>query len=222
MPGALQDILQETGNMHSVLIGFSRDQLPGATSWVLVKTFLHLERPVKRQEEITVTTWYRGNSGVQVYRDYDIHAGGEWVGEAVTAWVLFDLEQQRLLRPDIINDPSLIYTPQEPKTLILNKITPPKTVQSAGTRPARYSDLDMNGHMNNVKYLDIVTDTLRLEEKPDCFLRSVNIQYSSQTLPGQILSLETGKYPDGRIYVSGKDGAGERKFSALAELSIIP
>ncbi|MDR0293183.1 MAG: hypothetical protein LBH95_03410 [Oscillospiraceae bacterium] len=218
MPGALQGFMQEVGNMHSERIGYARDDLPQSVCWVLVKAFLRLERPVARREEITVTTWYRGSIGAQVYRDYDVHSGGRRIGEAVTAWVTFDLEKQRILRPGIASATELVYTPPEPKTLVLGKPGRPETVRAAGTRPVRYSDLDMNGHMNNVKYLDAICDVLRLEERAGFFLRSAEIHYTGQTLPGQTLTLETGEFPDGRHYVSGTDGSGKRTFEAVVEL----
>ncbi|MCL1807789.1 MAG: thioesterase [Oscillospiraceae bacterium] len=216
-PGALLNICQETGNMHSIEIGYANDDLPEGFSWVLVKAFLRLERPLKRQEEITVSTWYRGSAGAQVYRDYDVYANGVRAGEVITSWIMFDLIRQRPVRPDIAKETDLIYTPPEPKTVIPSKPERPGETHEAGTRPVRYSDLDMNGHMNNIVYLDVVCDTLRLEEHAGVFLKSAEIHYVGQTLPGQTLELETGDLSDGRHYVSGAV-SGKRSFEALAEL----
>ncbi|MCL2002787.1 MAG: thioesterase [Oscillospiraceae bacterium] len=216
-PGALQSIMQEAGNMHSAQIGYARDDLGDGIVWVLVKAFLRLNRPVTRKEEITVSTWHRGNLGAQFYRDYDVHAGDEHVGEAVTSWVMFDLNRQRPVRPGAAAAEELFYTPPNPKTLVIGKPQRPETVLDAGTRPIRYSDLDMNGHVNNIKYMDILCDTLRLEERAGVFLKSAEIHYVGQTLPGQMLALETGTLPGGRLYVSGAV-SGKRTFEAIAEL----
>jgi acyl-ACP thioesterase len=219
-PGSLQGMMQETGNMHSALLGLSRDDLPGPVVWVLVKAFLRLERPVLRQEEITVTTWYRGSSGAQVYRDYDVHAGGGYIGEAVTAWVQFDLDKQRPIRPKIEKEAELIYTPPRPKTRVFGKPERPEKFFECGLRPVRYSDVDMNGHMNNIKYMDILCDTLKLEERTGFFLKSAALHYVGQTMPGRTLALETGELPDGRFYISGS-ADGKRTFEASAELGAL-
>ena len=220
-PGVLQDVMQEAGNRQSAELGLTRDDLPGAVVWVLLKAFLLLERPIKRQEEITVTTWYRGKAGAQVYRDYDVHAGGEHIGEAVTAWVMFDLDRQRPVRPDIPGEAELIHTPPEPKTMVLGKPERPETTVAAGLRPVRYSDLDMNGHMNNIKYMDVLCDTLKLEDREGFYLKSAMIHYVGQTLPGQTLALETGELPGGRHYLSGAAASGKLTFEAAAELGRI-
>lgn len=216
-PGALQDMMQECGNMHSLELGLARDDLPGPVVWVLLKAFLRLNRPVSRREEVTVTTWYRGSAGAQVYRDYDLHTGGEHIGEAMTAWVQFDLDKQRPIRPKMEKEAEFIYTPPRPKTLVLGKPELPETAAPCGERPVRYSDLDMNGHMNNVKYMDILCDTLKLEEQKGFFLKSAELHYTGQTMPGQILELKKGELPGGRFYVSGAAG-GKYTFHAIAEL----
>ena len=219
-PGALQDIMQETGNMHSEVLGLARDDLPGSVVWVLAKALLRLSRPVERGDELTVSTWYRGNVGALVYRDNDMHMGGEHIAEAVTAWVMFDLERQRPIRPDIAEAAKLVYTPPTPKTILLGKAERPARVCGAGTRPVWYSDLDMNGHMNNIKYMDILCDAIKLEEHPKAFLKSANLHYTGQTMPGQSITLEKGGLPDGRIYISGA-ADGKRVFEAAAELGAL-
>ena len=216
-PGALQDMMQECGNMHSQQLKLSRDDLPGSTVWVLLKAFLRLNRPVLRAEEVTVSTWYRGSAGAQVYRDYDVHIGGEQVGEAMTAWVMFDLGKQFPVRPKISNEAELIYTPPQPKTLVLGKPERPAETFECGTRPVRYSDLDMNGHMNNIKYMEIVCDTLKLEEREGVFLKSAALHYAAQTMPGQTLVLKTGELDGGRVYVSGT-ADGRLTFEAAVEM----
>jgi acyl-ACP thioesterase len=100
--------------------------------------------------------------------------------------------------------------------MVLGKPERPEAVISCGLRPVRYSDLDMNGHMNNIKYMDILCDALKLEERKGFFLKSAALHYVGQTMPGQTLALETGELPNGHIYISGS-AEGKRTFEASAE-----
>jgi len=55
------------------------------------------------------------------------------------------------------------------------------------------NDLDMNYHVNNVRYIDWMTGYLR-EENKSC--REMEIQYLSESVQGDRIYLETGQEDD--------------------------
>ena len=66
--------------------------------WMVVRIWVHLDRPLRWNERFTVRTWHRGAKGASTYRDFDLICDGVTVGEAVSTWVLADRDTYKLLR----------------------------------------------------------------------------------------------------------------------------
>ena len=78
----------------------------------------------------------------------------------------------------------------------------------------RYSDTDLNGHVNNTRYADFACDALEMERLgPDRFLSSMQIGYLAECRPGEELLLWT-KEQDGTHFVQGMDEGGKSRFEA--------
>ena len=81
----------------------------------------------------------------------------------------------------------------------------------------RYSDTDINGHVNNTRYADFVCDALRLEGLPRSrFLSELQIGYTAESRAGDVLTLEVGEQ-GGQHFVKGVDEAGKTHFEAAAK-----
>ncbi len=182
--------------------------------WMLTRVWYRLRRPLRWEERLTIRTWHRGNKGASMYRDYDLFVQGELVGECVSVWVLADLENRQLLRIGALSE--LDGTDGGPlcKEKKLSKLRLPDTLELAGRRRMRYSDMDLNGHVNNTRYADFACDALEMEHLgPDRFLSSMQIGYLAECRPGEDLLLRTAR-EDGTCYVQGIDEAGKSRFDA--------
>ena len=99
-PSALLGLLQEAATEAAVALHVSREETLERYNcfWMLARMWYRLERPLHWNETVTVKTWHRGGKGASTYRDYDLYVDGVYVGEAVSTWVLADLETHKLLR----------------------------------------------------------------------------------------------------------------------------
>ena len=78
----------------------------------------------------------------------------------------------------------------------------------------RYSDTDVNGHVNNTRYADFACDAVEMEDlAPDRFLAEMQIGYLAECLPGETLLLQVGEQGD-RRYVRGVDKEEKPRFEA--------
>ncbi|MEG0852288.1 MAG: thioesterase [Angelakisella sp.] len=111
---------------------------------------------------------------------------GELLCDMDSRWVLVDIESRRVLRrlPEGVELPFLDaeeisdFRPFFPKEFTLReKLT------------VRYSMLDVNNHMNNTVYGDIVANLLEHRLLGEERLRSVEIFYHREALPGDVLTL---------------------------------
>ena len=161
----------------------------------------------------------RGGRGASSYRDFDLFVNDAPVGEAVSLWVLANAQTHKLVRMAGIEEFQGTDGGALCKTRLLNKVRMPPDMTCAGTRSFRYSDLDVNGHVNNVRYADIVCDALHLERMgAERFVSSLQVGYQAECRVGETVDLTTGS-DGGAQYVHGADGAGKTRFDAMLTLS---
>ena len=78
----------------------------------------------------------------------------------------------------------------------------------------RYSDTDINGHVNNTRYADFACDALDMDQlEQGHFLSTMQIGYLAECRPGDVLSIQTGEQEGGH-YVCGLDREGKSRFEA--------
>lgn len=213
-PSALLGHLQEAATLAAEDGGFGRDRLLKEYNafWMLARMWYRLDRPLHWGEMLTVRTWHRGGKSASMYRDFDLLVGDEPVGEAVSMWVLADLESRKLLRLGEI--PALEGTDGGGlcKSMTLARLRLPREMELTERRRMRYSDTDVNGHVNNTRYADFACDALNMERLPeDVFVQSMQLGYTAECRPGETLVLLTAG--DGEEYfVKGMDDNGKDRF----------
>ena len=213
---ALLNHLQNAATLAAEDGGFSREVLVEryGAFWMLARSWFHLERPLYWEDEITIRTWHRGGKRAMMYRDYDIFAGGQQVGESVSAWVLASLQGHKLLRLGSIAELAETGGGALCKTMTLAKLHQPEGLLRKERRLMRYSDTDLNGHVNNTRYADFACDALELEGLPkDRFLAEMQIGYLAECRPGDRLDIQVGGKGDSR-YVCGVDESGKSRFES--------
>ncbi|MDR3206803.1 MAG: acyl-ACP thioesterase [Oscillospiraceae bacterium] len=218
---ALNAFLQDIATEHAQNLGVSRESLlaNGGVFWVLARSWFSLTRPILFGEEILIRTWHRGARGATLYRDFDLEIDGQPVGEAVTSWVLADWETRRPVRPTAVSGVDVLPASERAKTVSLGKFPRPDGLTPAGERRAMYSDLDVNNHVNNVRYTDFVCDALHLERRPEAWVSALQVNFQAQVEAGAFLRLYIGELPDGRFFVSGLDEGGAPRFEAAGRLA---
>ena len=208
--------LQEAATQAAERGGFGRERLLERYNgfWMLTRQWYRLDFPLHWGDEVTIHTWHRGGKSAVSYRDYDIYLGDKLVGEGVSAWVLADLNTRRLMRLDRVEEMAATHGGDCCKTITLAKLRCPAELQLLEQRLMRYSDTDINGHVNNTRYADFACDALELDKLGEGrFLSSLQIGYLAECRPGEKIFLEGGELDGGR-YVRGLDEAGKGRFEA--------
>lgn len=218
-PSALLRYFQDLGTEHTLLVGMGREHLVSEFHgcWILTRVWFRLERPILSGEKLRVETWHRGISGIQVYRDFQIYAGEEPVGQAVSAWVVADVESRKMLRPKNIPAIAAAPVPQGAEGPQLKLIKAPEGKQFSYEKTVRYADLDVNGHMNNTKYADVMLDVFTPEELEENYVAEMQLNYSQECRFGETLAVS--RYMEGdSCYIDGCDRDGKRRFEAAVQL----
>mgnify|MGYP002798185278 CR=1 FL=1 len=214
-PSAVLGYLQEAATLAAEDGGFGREKtLEYHAFWMLARIWFRLDRPLRWEEPLTIRTWHREDKGATMYRDYDLFVDGEAVGECVSAWVLASMDTRQIIRLATVHELDGTGGGELCKNKKLSKLRLPRELELAGRRKLRYSDTDLNGHVNNTRYADFACDALEMERLgPDRFLSSMQIGYLAECRPGEELLLWT-KEQDGTHFVQGMDEGGKSRFEA--------
>lgn len=218
-PSALFVYLQRAITEHSQLVGTSRDDMLEKYNgyWMVLRIWVRLNRPIIWGETLTVQVTVRKPVGTRVYRDCDLYIGKEHVGEATTMWVLANRKTKRLI--SLENLPEL---PTEDlgtaKSITLSRISFPEKMELHDRRKLYYSDTDINGHINNTRYVDLASDAAELNLRPHgVFMQEILISYVDECFAGEELEIYRGK-EDGQLYFHGI-GNGADKFDCTIRMS---
>lgn len=219
-PSAVLRFLQEAAIQGGSALGVSRDEVARRyhAFWMLSRIRYELKRPLLGGEMITVKTWHRGGKGAVMYREFDLKVGEESVGQALSIWVLADLDSHKLFRMAGVAELEASSGGSLCRGDALHKLRMPEGLELAEERRLHYSETDINGHINNVRYADFACDALGLEKLGQGrFVSSLHLCYLAECLPGETLELHTGI--DGQnCYISGRGKEKKERFDALLTL----
>lgn len=220
-PSAVLGCLQEAATVAALRLGVSGPETLEKYHcfWMIVRMWVRLDEPLRWNETFTVRTWHRGGRGVSSYRDFDLLRDGKPIGEAVSTWVLADADTYRLLRMDRLVEFQGTDGGALCKAKTLHRFSLPPVMTGSEARPMRYSDTDINGHVNNSRYADFACDALHLERLlPGRFVHEFQIGYLNQCRAGETITVETAG-ADGVRFARGlgPDGDGRFEFTLRLE-----
>lgn len=133
-------------------------------------------------EKITISTWTKGYYKEKVaLKDYLIQdAQGNSIAQGTSSWLLIDLKTGKSVNPELSPYPPPIFPNKEALPQMLGILEPGENPEVILEKTARYSDLDLNKHVNHCRYVDWVMDSFSLEELKKKPLRSIQINFLSQ------------------------------------------
>ena len=187
-PGTIFTLMQEIAGEHSVALGCGRMELLEKFNivWMLSRVSLKMERYPALFDSIRIRTWPGVTSRASYPRYFEFYDdAGQRLGAASSTWVLADLDTRRLVLPRAAEfsfeaDPSLVPPLPEPGRLHLD-------MEGAVRfeRTPRYEDIDENGHMNNARYVDWITDLFPINRHKNGRIAELCIHYAAELMPEQ-------------------------------------
>lgn len=156
-PSAVCRYFQETADSQMRADGPTYRQLIAqGYAFVLSRMNVRVHRPLHAYDKVTVQTWaYNPPRGVSFERYYQMYRGEELVAEAGSVWALLNLYSGELCRVGAVD---LHYGSDEPLSIPTRLRLPSLAFEEVGTHTVRYSDVDINNHMNNTRYPDMLCD----------------------------------------------------------------
>lgn len=191
--GAMCRYLQEAASNHAAALDVALERLgPLDLAWVLGRLHLRLERVPRWGEEIRVETWPSGRDSLRATRDFLLGTeSGEIFARATTAWSLVNIARRRPVKlPDFVLE---LVPPQRPRAIedAFERIPEPESYSLSREVPIRRADIDLNGHVNNARYVDLLLEAAPDEVWPDRVPRSLEIAFRAEIGPREVVISES-------------------------------
>jgi medium-chain acyl-[acyl-carrier-protein] hydrolase len=185
---SLCDFLQESAGNHIRALGVSvEDLLRRGMTWVLARLRVQIRRLPVNGEQITVRTWHSGIDRLLALRDFTVcDAQGQTISSAVSAWLIMDTRSRRPVRPQgIFNSPNAEGVPRA-FAADLEKLAGCDEAASELSISVRWSDLDINQHVNNSRYAEWVVEGVSGD--PPGVLAGLDLDFLAETQhPGTVV-----------------------------------
>ena len=209
---SLAAFFQEMAYQHASRLGFGyHDLMKEQTFWVLSRMKIRILRYPAWDEEILVETWPCGLDGLFAMRDFRITSDKQEVlGMATTSWLVVDGRTRRPVRPSEALE-KYREGQDSPFAEKLQKIDLPPNMVPTGLHRIVYSDLDVVGHVNNVKYMEWCIDAAgqpALERRIGRF--EINFMHESHF--GEEISITASAARSKEIYFLGRRTGDDREI----------
>ena len=152
--------LQQVSTNHAELLGVGKkDTVDKGMFWVITRMRVVIHKMPKMLETLTVTT-HPGETMLFIFpRFYEIYnEQGELVISASSSWALLDNETHKVKMKPFDDGFSIPWKKDDRDIPLPEKVSINGDIELVESRKVRYSDIDLNGHLNNTKYIDYIID----------------------------------------------------------------
>jgi acyl-ACP thioesterase len=222
---AVMRFFQEAAISHAENLGVGREDMARTGQvWILSRMSVLVERRPGYGETVTVRSWPRGGERLFALRDYDIRDAQDTpVIRARSGWLIIDRAKRRPLRPQPVMDTLPRNEGLDALSSGAAGLAERPGLQKSGERQALYTDVDYNGHVNNVRYIQWIEDAMDKALLEGAGQLRLDINYLNEILPGEVTEIwaapiETGTPPPEYAFAFEGRKAGTAAFRAELRL----
>jgi medium-chain acyl-[acyl-carrier-protein] hydrolase len=186
-PGFALRYLQETAWNHAQALGFGLDPRErGPLAWVLSRIRLGMTRYPAWGERLVVETWPLGVDRMLALRDFRLlDESGAECGRASSGWLIIDVAARRPRRPEQALPGLAALGDREPIAGMPGRVEGAAAPCDERGLQVLPSDIDVNGHVNNVRYFEWALDSLPSGRLAGHEVRAVEASFVSEALLGE-------------------------------------
>lgn len=210
-PSALLDIFQDAATLHANEIGLGRQEMTDrGVFWVITRIKYEVTKDPVHHQKIIARTWPHTPSKFSFMRDFAIRDAetDELLVKGTSEWMLLDMETRSIVSAsnvyagfDLLEERNFEKKPRKIKDF--------EAAEEAATVVPAYTDIDLNGHVNNSRYPNFAMNALNPGEA-GC-IHTFQIDFRHEVMPQEPLKLYT-LVEDGAARVKGVREDGETAF----------
>ena len=188
------DYFQDAASNDAERLGFGYTNfIPKGLIWVLSwAKFEFLSYP-KFDDEVKIQTWGKKQHKLYSIRDYLMfNSKDEIICRGTSAWLLLD---SKSFRPKILPQifPEIkMHDSVDALTDLPQKIIPSSNTEEIYKTQIRYSDIDLNQHANNTKYVEFMLDCFDKEFHTENTIKALIVSFNAESKFGDEILLSRG------------------------------
>ena len=189
--GVLGNHLLNCAGFHATERGFGIATLNESNyTWVLSRLAIELEEMPLQYESFSVQTWIENVYRLFTDRNFAIlNKDGKPIGYARSIWAMISMDTRKPADLLSLHNGSIVdYICQ--KECPIEKPGRIKVNQKelSGEVVTKYSDIDINGHVNSIRYIEHILDLFPLEIFREKRIRRFEMAYNAESYYGDTLA----------------------------------
>ena len=207
--GVLGNTLLRVAEKSAITHGFGYGEVHERnTAWVLSRLLIEMPQMPRSGQAFNVSTWV-----ARIYRQFTDRlfaikdAKGNPLGNAHSVWALIDIETRQPINLEEIDNPGF-HAAMDTEEIPIGGFTRNKVKPTTSQRTIdiMHSDLDINGHVNSIRYLQMAIDSIYNIYKEQLDIRSnvpirIEMTYAAETFYGDQLSVYTEQLAEKEFHV---------------------
>jgi acyl-ACP thioesterase len=214
------DYFQDAASNDAERLNFGYTNfVPMGLTWVLSWAKFEFIKFPKFSDEIKIQTWGKKQFKLFSMRDYLLfNSKDEVICKGTSAWLLID---SKSLRPKILPQlfPEIkMLDSKDALSDLPQKIIPSSKTENIYSTKIRYSDIDLNQHANNAKYIELMLDCFDQEFHKKHTMKTLTVSYNAQSKYGDEIQLSKWTEKDFPLthYIEAKNlNNGKKVFQSL-------
>ncbi len=211
-PAAILDFFQDVAGEHARSLGIGREEMAeGNKAWVIVKARYRVLKTPKQFDRVRVRTWPLPPHRSLFRREYAMSAmDGTPLVIGSSEWVVIDTVRRRLLPVGDVYPMQEFLDEHNFEDGFPHIADFDREGESMVVLP-QFSDIDANGHVNNIKYANYIMNAVSPRE--DEHIADFEIEYHREVLASAPLHLPVLRN-EGHALVKGAGEDGACMFTA--------
>jgi acyl-ACP thioesterase len=189
--GVLGNHLLNCAGFHASERGFGIAEInENHYTWVLSRLAIELEDMPRQYEDFSINTWIENVYRLFTDRNFELQdKNGKTIGYARSVWAMISMEIRK--PADLIslhgNNLGKYVSDREcpidkPGRIKVSVDAPVEEYQT------RYSDIDINGHVNSIKYIEHILDLFPMDTFKEKQVKRFEMAYVAESYYGDVLS----------------------------------
>lgn len=189
--GVLGNHLLNCAGFHATDRGFGIATLNEDNyTWVLSRLAIELEEMPYQYEKFTVQTWVENVYRLFTDRNFALlDKDGKKIGYARSVWAMINLNTRKPADLLALHGGSIVdYVCDEPCPIGKPSRIKVASCEPVATLTAKYSDIDINGHVNSIRYIEHILDLFPIEKYRAKRIRRFEMAYVAESYYGDELT----------------------------------
>ena len=205
--GVLGNHLLNVAGFHSHDRGFGIDRLNKEHyTWVLSRLALEMYDLPMQYESFTIETWVANVYRLFTDRNFAVlNKEGKAIAYARSVWAMIDTETRKPVDLMAIHDGDIAgyicdkdCPIDKPSRIKVNSKEP------VAILPVKYSDMDINGHVNSIRYIEHILDLFPVDAFKEKRVRRFEMAYVAETMATDTMAYYMDKVDDDNFDIEVK------------------